>query len=128
MDRIKEPSIRSFKAGETVFLRGALAAGIAAFTAGAAVPALGDVAQPPAAAITCVNPYSGVNWQIKIDFGRATVDSNPARIDDATITWFDPNDGGNYTLDRRSGELTVVVASSTGGYFLHDRCKLETPG
>ena len=52
-------------------------------------------------------------------------DSNPARINEAQISWHDTTDGGNYTLDRKSGELTVVVASSTGGYFLHHRCKLE---
>ena len=55
----------------------------------------------------------------------ATVDSYPAHIDDAKISWHDPTDGGNYTLDRKSGDLTVIVASSTGGYFLHDRCSLE---
>ena len=76
-------------------------------------------------AITCTNPASGASWQVKIDYDRATADSNPARINDAQISWHDSTDGGNYTLDRRSGELTVVVASSTGGYFLHHRCKLE---
>jgi hypothetical protein len=76
-------------------------------------------------AITCTNPASGASWQVKIDYDRATADSNPARINDAQISWHDSADGGNYTLDRRSGELTVVVASSTGGYFLHHRCKLE---
>ena len=76
-------------------------------------------------AITCTNPASGASWQVKIDYDQATADSNPARISDAQISWHDSTDGGNYTLDRRSGELTVVVASSTGGYFLHHRCKLE---
>ena len=27
--------------------------------------------------------------------------------------------------DRRSGDLTASVASSTGGYFRHGRCSLE---
>jgi len=76
-------------------------------------------------AITCINPASGASWQIKIDYDRKTVDSNPASISDATISWHDVNDGGNYTLQRKSGDLTVVVASSTGGYFLNDHCKLE---
>jgi hypothetical protein len=44
---------------------------------------------------------------------------------EARVSWHDATDGGNYTLDRKSGELTVVVASSTGGYFLHHHCKLE---
>jgi len=76
-------------------------------------------------AITCTNPASGASWQIKVDYDRSTVDSNPARIRDTMISWHDATDGGNYTLDRKSGNLTVIVASSTGGYFLHDRCRLE---
>jgi hypothetical protein len=76
-------------------------------------------------AITCTNPASGTQWQIKIDYDHSTVDSNPARISDGHISWRDASDGGNYTLDRKSGNLTVIVASSTGGYFLHDRCKLD---
>ena len=76
-------------------------------------------------AVTCTNPASGARWQIHIDYERRTVDSYPARITDAHITWRDASDGGNYTLNRRSGDLTVVVASSTGGYFLHDQCTLD---
>jgi hypothetical protein len=75
-------------------------------------------------AVTCTNPYSGATWQIAIDYDQKTVDSNPARISDAEISWRDAKDGWNYTLDRKSGELTVVLASATGGNFLHDRCKL----
>jgi hypothetical protein len=75
--------------------------------------------------VTCTNLVSGASWQIKIDFGRGTVDANPARISAAKISWHDMGDGGNYTLDRKSGDLTVIVASSTGGYFLHDHCRLE---
>jgi hypothetical protein len=75
--------------------------------------------------ITCTNLASGSSWQIRIDFGKATVDSNPARMSNSKITWHDATDGGNYTLDRVSGNLTVVVASSTGGYFLHHRCRME---
>ena len=51
------------------------------------------------------------------------MDSNPAPISDAEISWHDKTDGGNYTLDRKSGKLTVIIASSTGGYFLYDRCR-----
>jgi len=53
------------------------------------------------------------------------VDANPAQISDAKIWWHDAKDGGNYTLDRKSGDLTVIVASSTGGYFIYDRCRLQ---
>jgi hypothetical protein len=75
--------------------------------------------------MTCTNPVSGASWRIRINFERSTVDANPARISDAKISWHDTTDGGNYTLDRESGNLTVIVASSTGGYFLHDRCRLD---
>jgi hypothetical protein len=73
--------------------------------------------------MTCTNPVSGANWKISVDFGRSTVDANPARISEASISWHDQKDGGHYTLDRKSGKLTVVVASSTGGYFLYDNCR-----
>jgi hypothetical protein len=76
-------------------------------------------------AITCTNPSSGMSWQIKVDYDHRTVDSNPAAINDAEISWHDANDGGNYKLDRKSGKLTVIVASSTGGYFLYDHCGLQ---
>jgi len=76
-------------------------------------------------AITCSNPASGASWQITIDLERQTVDSYPATISETTISWRDPRDQGNYTLDRKSGNLTVAVPSSTGGYFLHDQCKLD---
>jgi hypothetical protein len=74
----------------------------------------------------CVNPASGTSWRVVIDYGKGTVDSNPAQIGGATISWHEPRDGGNYTLDRKSGALTMVVASSTGGYFLHYTCKPGT--
>jgi hypothetical protein len=75
--------------------------------------------------VTCSNPYSGVIWQIKIDYDRRTVDSNPAQIDDGTISWRDAANGWYYVLDRKSGKLTVTLASATGGNFLHDQCKLD---
>ena len=80
--------------------------------------------QAKALAVTCTNPASGATWQINIDYGRATVDANPARVSPGEISWHDAKDGGNYTLDRSSGDLMVIVASSTGGYFLHHRCAL----
>jgi hypothetical protein len=102
-----------------------LAAAIGALALNLAAPAITTKAQGIEAAITCTNPASGVSWQIKVDYDKGTVDSNPAHIGNAEISWHDATDGGNYTLDRKSGNLTVVVASSTGGYFLYDRCKLE---
>ena len=72
--------------------------------------------------MVCVNPASGARWELHIDFDRATVDSNRAKLEGTAIDWHDAKDGGNYTLDRNSGALRAVFASSTGGYFLYDRC------
>jgi hypothetical protein len=102
-----------------------LALGISALAAGMAAPAIGAEAPRGETAVTCTNIASGTNWQIRIDYDKGTVDSNPARISDAQISWHDANDGGNYTLDRKSEKLTAIVASSTGGYFVYHRCKLE---
>ena len=101
-----------------------LVLGLGMLTVEISAPAMAD-RQQSETAITCTNSTSGASWQVKIDYGRATADSYPARISDAEISWHDRSDGGNYTLDRKSGKLTVIVASSTGGYFLHHRCKLQ---
>ena len=106
-----------------MFRNRVLAAGIIGL-AGLAVP---GYAQESETAITCTNPVSGTAWQVRIDYGKATVDANPARITQSAISWFDPKDSGHYSLDRTSGDLTTSVASSTGGYFRHARCNLETP-
>jgi hypothetical protein len=97
-----------------------------AITAVAIASAARAAAPSTAATLVCTNPASHVSWRIRIDFQRSTVDSNPARISAARISWHDRTDGRNYTLDRKSGDLTVVAASSTGGYFLHDRCELDS--
>ena len=90
-----------------------------------AFSAVADEAPHGETAVTCTNPISGASWQIRIDYDRQTVDSNPARISETQISWRDAKDGWGYTLDRKSGNLTVVLASATGGNFLYDRCKLE---
>ena len=102
-----------------------LAAGIGALAFALAAPATAAETAHGQTAITCTNVASGTSWQIKVDYDKGTVDSNPARISDAEISWHDPSDGGNYTLDRKSAKLTAIVASSTGGYSLFHRCKLE---
>ncbi len=107
----------------TLFCNRAIAAVIAALAALTALPATA-AAPGDAAAITCTNPASGFSWQIVIDYRNRTVDANPAAITPAAVTWFDPKDGGNYRLDRKSGDLGATVASSTGGYFRHARCEL----
>jgi len=83
-------------------------------------------AQP--SAVTCTNAASGMSWQIRIDYDSRTVDSNPAQISASEISWHDAHDGTNYTLDRKSGNLKAVGASSTGGYFLFHRCQPEKAG
>lgn len=99
-------------------------AAAAALAAGASVaPAFG--AQQAGMVLACTNLVSGAGWLIKINFEDSTVDSNPARISNTEISWHDATGGGNYTLDRKTGNLTVVFASSTGGYFIHDRCRLR---
>ena len=107
-----------------ILTRLAAAIGALAMAMTVATPS-GAAAQHGETATTCTNVASGANWQIRIDYDRATVDSNPARISDAEISWRDAGDGGNYTLDRKSGKLTVILASSTGGSFFYHRCKLE---
>ncbi|HTX05542.1 MAG TPA: hypothetical protein VMD06_06915 [Steroidobacteraceae bacterium] len=106
-------------------MRGLSAGRIIAVLIGALLAAPALAAAPAATVLLCTNAVSHASWRIHIDFARSTVDSNPARISDVRISWHDRTDGGNYTLDRQSGELTVVIASSTGGYFLHDRCAPE---
>jgi hypothetical protein len=101
-----------------------LAIGLAGFAAAVTAPASAEALHGKTA-VTCTNPYSGATWQIAIDYDSNTVDANPASVSEAEISWRDLKDGSNYTLDRKSGKLTVIVASSTGGYFLYDSCKLE---
>jgi hypothetical protein len=100
-----------------------LLAGMAAVMVGVGVQPIGAATPAAATTMTCTNPVSGANWKISVDFGRSTVDANAARISEASISWHDQKDGGNYTLDRKTGKLTVIVASSTGGYFLYDHCR-----
>jgi hypothetical protein len=99
----------------------ARAAAIVAFVA-ASTPDFGGEAQADGVAVTCTNPFSGASWRIAIDYDHRTVDSNPARISDTEISWRDAKDGWNYTLNRKSGKLTVILASATGGNFLYDQC------
>ena len=105
------------------FLSCARTAAIAA-VAGVAVPASSGAAEAEAVSVTCTNPHSGATWRIAIDYDLKTVDANPASIDETQIWWRDGKDGWRYTLDRRSGALTVVLASATGGNFLFDQCRM----
>ena len=120
-NRINGLRRRSAAVGITGLMRSALAAlGIGVALGIIAGEALAGVTE-----LTCTNQASGTSWQIRIDYERQTVDANPASIGDDEIAWRDKADGGNYTLDRKSGKLTVVFASSTAGHFLYHRCKPE---
>ena len=101
----------------------AMAAFVLLGTCGAAA-AIGAQAQPHVSVLTCTNTSSGASWRITIDYDRSTVDAYPARISGSEISWHDDKDGGTYTLDRKTGALTFVAPSSTGGYFLHHQCRL----
>src|ERR1700720_3506726 len=90
-----------------------------------AAPAVSAEAQHGERAITCMNKSSGTTWQIKVDYDHSTVDTNPASISDAKIARRDANDGWRYTLDLKSGDLTVVLASSMGGNMYFHRCQLD---
>jgi hypothetical protein len=116
---------RHGKLDPIMFRHRALAAGLATLTAASGVPTINSGAQENETAITCTNPASGTSWQIRIDYGKGTVDSYAAKITPAEISWFDRKEQGNYTLDRKSGDLTTSIASSTGGYFRRARCSLE---
>ncbi len=102
-----------------------LAAVGAALAVMAGAPASSAEPQHGENAITCMNKSSGTTWQIKVDYDHNTVDSNPATITDAEIAWRDANDGWRYTLDLKSGDLTVVLASSMGGNMYFHRCLLD---
>jgi hypothetical protein len=103
----------------------ARAAAFAALAACAAVAAADGQAKAGEVAVTCTNPISGASWQIRVDYEQRTVDSNPASVSDSEISWRDAKDGWRYTLDRKSGKLTVTLASATGGNFLYDHCSPE---
>jgi hypothetical protein len=101
-----------------------VACGLGLLVACEAASAVAGEAQHGEKTVVCTNLSSGSNWQIKIDYDHSTVDNIPATIWDDGIKW-STTDGAHYALDRKSGNLTVTVASTTGGFFLYDHCKLE---
>jgi hypothetical protein len=104
---------------------GSLAAVAAALALMAGAPVSNAEPQHGEKAITCMNKSSGTTWQIKVDYDHSTVDTNPASITDSKIAWRDANDGWRYTLDLKTGDLTVVLASSMGGNMYFHRCLLD---
>jgi hypothetical protein len=82
--------------------------------------------QPAAATATvfrCTNNVSGAQWNVIIDFDNATADSYPAEITGRQIYWHNTADQGFYYLNRITGDLTILRASSTGGYEQHVSCR-----
>lgn len=74
--------------------------------------------------LRCTNDKSGAGWDIVVDLDRSRVDTQPATVTDAQITWPDPKQG-TYELERATGKLVFRNASSTGGYFLYYTCRPE---
>jgi hypothetical protein len=75
-------------------------------------------------ALHCMNTTSGATWDIPVDLTQGTVDSVPAQITDGSISWLDTT-FHHYDFDRRTGLLDMHVASSTGGFYLTDKCVLK---
>lgn len=73
----------------------------------------------------CTNIKSGTAFEVKVDYDRRTADSFPAEITESQIAWHDTLHGGSYNLDRASGALTFLNASSTGGYATHHICRAD---
>jgi len=104
--------------------------GLSTKVSAATVVILGALAASPAvpAAVLdfqCVNAASGASWIVSVDDQKRTVDGTPADITASRISWRDPASGGVYGLDRKSGALTFVNPSSTGGYMLFHRCQAK---
>jgi len=75
--------------------------------------------------LACTNTFSGKQWSYTVDWAKSTVNRRPAVITDSQITWQDTDVGPNYNFNRSSGVMMKVVASSTGGGILYDRCVLQ---
>jgi hypothetical protein len=82
-------------------------------------------ARPAAVIYRCTNLYSHFSWDIPIDYAQSTADAFPARITADEVSWHDTVHGGYYSLDRATGQLTVLFASSMGGYALHHSCRMR---
>lgn len=95
----------------------------AAIVLALATPADSDPVYVDPVTLRCTNPFSGATWDVAIDPTRRTADSFPAQMTDRHIRWRDTVRGGRYQFDRDTGELTVTYASSTGGFFLKDKCR-----
>lgn len=100
------------------------AVGPLSFVISIAVCSYWNPVQAKTVPLRCMNNASGYRWSVEVDFDHSKVDSQPAEISTAMISWYDPSDEAYYDLDRGSGALTVRHASSVGGYFLYHSCRL----
>jgi hypothetical protein len=71
----------------------------------------------------CTNTESGAKWSLRVDFDHGTADSYPATITAREISWHDTADQAFYTLNRATGDLKILRASSMGGWEHHDVCR-----
>jgi hypothetical protein len=114
------------KAWATSRLPGFVLSAVGPFVIGLAaiwLAATAGDARAATARFRCTNPASGTSWEIVVDHERSLVDALPAQITERWISWFDPSDRGYFDLERATGDLQVRHASSTGGYFLFDKCR-----
>ncbi len=81
-------------------------------------------AATPPATLHCTNTTSGATWDIPVDLAHGTVDQVPARITPRIIAWKDST-LHYWEFHRATGALDMHVASSTGGFYLTDRCVLK---
>ncbi len=70
-------------------------------------------------------PLAGLAAALVIGIAAPAVSAEALHVSDAKIAWRDANDGWRYTLDLKSGDLTVVLASSVGGNMYFHRCLLD---
>jgi hypothetical protein len=87
-------------------------------------PGISLSAQAAVLTYQCVNTASQAKWTVKVDDVKKTADGFPAKITAGEITWSDRTTGGNYDLDRATGQLTYVASTSMGGYLLWHHCQL----
>ncbi|HYA19707.1 MAG TPA: hypothetical protein VEG25_03555 [Burkholderiales bacterium] len=83
----------------------------------------GEHAHAAQAVLHCTNLASGTTWDMPIDPQNGTANSFPATFTGESIDWHDVLHGGHYTFDHVSGALTVIYASSTGGFTLIHKCR-----
>ena len=91
---------------------------------GVVAAGLPGIARAAESALHCTNTTSGATWDIPVDFAHSMVDEVPAQITGQAISWRDTT-YHYYDFDRATGDLDMHVASSTGGFYLTDKCVLK---